>query len=784
MKERRQSQKNYMGEGEVDLKEVFSTFKRYYKSIFTIALLATMLAFVSAYFTTDIYQSETLMQLAENQKVAKSDFINIDKYSNVEDEMVAFRTERLAKKALKNLNIGTRYFMKKNLKNYELYKASPFIVTFEYLSPRVMEMPIRLIPSTEDHFRLIMEPTLKEKAINTVRSLIAPIPDDEQSIVYDKLHSFGEKIETPWFTITVQQVHEFEESVYYFSMLPNESMTDLIGSNLTVSPSSEKGSIIILNFEDNVPLRAKDILDALTNAYIVEKMESKSKSAERKLHFIDMQLEAIDATIVGSAKDIERFKATNIMVDLKTKAQLTAGKLNDLETQLSEINMNIDVKESILNYIETHKDIKGVNITSALQSGQNAAITSIIDVIQKTIVQRNDLLSSLTEAHPSVIKVNRQLISLRKSLNVAILASLRTLQKRKQSLSDIIKENTSKMQALPGQEQRLARLNRNFMVNEKIYSYLLEKRAETAVTESSTVSDIKIFEFPTVADLPIKPNRAIIIFVGFALGLILGLAQAILRAYLDNTIKSSEDIENLTRLPIYGILPTLKQKVIKLEVFKDTRSPFAESYRVLRTNLQFSQKNKQGNVILVTSTIAGEGKSTIVANLGAIFQLAKYKSIVINMDLRKPSLHHYYEVGNSVGMSTYLSGKHSVEEIIQSSAYRNLDIIASGPIPPNPSELILSDKLNELLDRLKEVYDYIFIDSAPLGLVTDTMHLMQYADRNLIIFRENYARKSFVTDLNNLVEKHDLKHIGIVINSVDMSSGGFRGYGYGYGYGS
>jgi capsular exopolysaccharide synthesis family protein len=258
--------------------------------------------------------------------------------------------------------------------------------------------------------------------------------------------------------------------------------------------------------------------------------------------------------------------------------------------------------------------------------------------------------------------------------------------------------------------------------------------------------------------------------------------QALVRNFINDKIMTKEDITTLTNLPIYGLLPKLNQKEIKLEVLKDPKSPFAESYRSLRTNLQFSAQEKTSNVILVTSTIMAEGKSTTSANLGAIFQMADYKCIVINMDLRKPTLHNYFEINNNLGMSTYLSGKNSIREIIHPTIHPNLDIIPSGPIPPNPSELILSTKMDELIDSLREVYDYIIIDSAPLGLGTDTMHLMEYADMSLIVVREGYSRKIFISDLNILVDKHDLKHIGIVINSVDIASGSY-GYGYGYGYG-
>ena len=764
----------------IDLREI----KRYYGSIFVITLIVTLLGFTYAYFATNIYQSKMLLKLTEGKKEMDSDFMSMAmglSANKIEDEITIFKTQYLARKALEDLNLGTRYYTTKYFKDTELYKDSPFVVTHEYLSEKARGLPIQLTLVGKEHFRLIIRPTIKEKIVNTLRSFIAPLPADKQPIVYNKLHSFGEKIETTWFTFSVQQIHEFKNEEYFFTILPNRFMSNFIDKRLFVGTPSKTSNIITLKFEDNVILRAKEVLDVLSGTYINEKMRINSKSADKKLHFIDIQLDAINKMLESSSKNLEQYKATNIVVNLSSEAQLTAGKLSELETQLYEINMNIDVMESILNYIKTHKDIKGVNMGDSIQQA-NPAIQNIILEIQKITVENSALLAKYTEAHPNAITIKKQLTSLRSSLQYTLQSSLRTLKNRKQSLIKTIENNRIKMQAFPEQEQKLAKLTRNFMVNEKIYSFLLEKRAEIAIIESSTVSETLIVEPTKPIDdkgFPIKPKRTLIIVFGFFLGLVLGSIQALLRAYLDNTVKSVEDIEKLTMIPVYGVLPALKQKVIKLDVFKDPKSPFAESYRSLRTNLQFVRKENQANVILLTSTISGEGKSTTVANLGAIFQMANFKSIVINLDLRKPTLHNYFEVENSAGMSTYLSGKNRIGDIIQSTAYKNLDIITSGPIPPNPSELILSDKLDELMDTLKEVYDYIFIDSAPLGLVTDTMHLMPYADISLIVFREGYSRKAFVTGLNKLVETHDLKQIGIVMNSVDISSGA---YAYGYGY--
>ena len=550
-------------------------------------------------------------------------------------------------------------------------------------------------------------------------------------------------------------------------------MTDFIGENLTVSPSSAEGSIIVLDFEDNVPLRAKEILDALSRAYIDINMENKSKSAEGKLNFIDMQLSAIDKTIKNSSKTIEDFKATHILVDLNTKAELTAGKLSELETQLYEINMNINIKEGILNYIQTHKDLKGINITSALQTGQNDATQNIILEIQKSINQRNELLNKYTKSHPSIIRINRQFISLRNSLQIALKGSLRTLQKRKQSLINIIKESTAKMQALPEQEQRLARLNRNFMVNEKIYSYLLQKRAETAINESSTVSEISIFESPIVAGIPIKPNHILIILTGLLLGLIFGIIQALLRGSLDNTIKSVEDIEKLTTIPIYGSLPFLHPK--------KKSQPYYEALRVLRTNLEFLQNTGKSKLITITSSVPNEGKSKTITELGKIIAKGNKKVIVLDMDMRRPTVYKQFDFSNNIGMSTLLAGRNTLEEVIQKTEDINLNTITSGPIPPNPSELIMSDTLNEVIKELMLTYDYVLLDSPPIGMVSDAMIIMHKSDLNLIVLRSNYSKKEFISKINRLVDEHDL-NAGFILNAVELKDNAGFGYGFGYNY--
>jgi capsular exopolysaccharide synthesis family protein len=263
----------------------------------------------------------------------------------------------------------------------------------------------------------------------------------------------------------------------------------------------------------------------------------------------------------------------------------------------------------------------------------------------------------------------------------------------------------------------------------------------------------------------------------------LAFLLSLLRNKFNRYIQNQEDLEKLTTLPIYGTIPFQKQKPYTLEVSTNSRSAFTESFRTLRTNLQFLKKpNDRATTILVTSTIAGEGKTTISANLATMFEKAKYKTLLINLDIRKPTLQHFFSINYQEGISTYLnSNKSDVKEIIFATEFANLDIISSGPIVEEPSELILSKRLPLLLEELKTMYEYIIIDTAPIGIVTDTKTIMQYSDLNLIILRENYAREEFVLTIDQMIQQHEFKNVGLLLNA-SKTEGGEYGYGYSYEY--
>lgn len=549
-------------EDEIDIKEVFNTLLRYKKSILFIAMIGTLYAFFHAYFSPNIYQTQMMIKLtSEDYSSNSNDFLNMAirrESSSIEDELVVFNTSHIAQETLQKPDLGTQYYVTKYFKTRELYKNSPFIVTYESLDAKVEGIRFQLIPVDEKTFRLLIEPSLKTEIIQKLRSYISPLLEENKALTYNEVHKFGQKINTTWFTLTIQKIHDLQEANYAFSINKNENMVGLIQGGVSATSHHEFSNIITVSFQDTVALRAKVILDAIAKTYIVEDLNLKTEEANKKLHFIDIQLSAINRKLEGSSKNLQSFKASNTIVNLTSQAQQTTVKLGSLESQLYEITMQIDILENIIQYMRTHKDIQGINIDSVLQV--NTSLNRIISEMQKIAAQRAQMSVSYTASHPDFIRNTKQLDSLRNALRESILGSLRTLKKRKYSLNTLIQEHTATLQSLPEQEQKLEQLSRNFLVNENIYSFLLEKRAETAIIQSSTISNARVIEDADIPGAPIKPKRSLLILVGFILSLIVGIALAFLRDFIDNSIKAVEDIEKLTTIPMYGALPHLDDK--------------------------------------------------------------------------------------------------------------------------------------------------------------------------------------------------------------------------------
>ncbi len=759
---------------EVDLKEVFRTILRYKVSIIFIALIFLIGSAIFAYYKPNIYQSNTTIEILNqnNSRLDSTDFI-LKAFGgnrvNIDNEITSIESRLIIQPALESLNLTTKYFsINRFLKKTELYKDSPFIVNTKIIEDPIYGKTFELIPITDDSFRLVIKPV----SIYTLKGLLArfdikPLSENDK-IVYSGVHKYGEEINTPWFTFTIDKIDKLHAKHYSFNFIPKEELYNEYDGGLSVVQTSEFASILNLVFQDDVSLRAKDILNAISQRYLFQGIEAKTKSAEFALTFIDKQLDYISKRLKKSESNLEIFKEKNNAVDLGRKATLAAAKIAEYESKKSELQTEINILTNVQHFINKNANLSGLTIGTI--NFADKSLGALVANLQIVTNRRNDLLTDFTELHPEVQKLTKNIARMRQSIKIALKSNLSQLYQRKAGLNRMINKYNKSLKNLPSQEKELVRLNRPFDVNQKIYDYLLQKRAETAILRSSKISNARVLDAARDDQIPVKPNRKLIVLIGLIVGLIAGIALAFLREFLIYTIKNAEEVEKYTSLPIYGVIPLNKNK--------RTKNIYLEAFRSIRTNLQFLPGKKKNQIISITSSVSGEGKTSVVSSLAEILAQGNKKVIMLDLDLRKASLHRVFKLSRDIGMSDYLTSQYTLEEVIKQTGIHDLDIITTGTLPPNPSELILSSKFTDLLETLREMYDYIVIDTPPAGLVTDAVIIMNYADISFVVVRADYTRKEFVKNIDRMAKEQLDNKVGIILNGTKI------GPQYGYGYGA
>lgn len=747
----------------IDIKDILEILLRYKISIIFIILVVTFLGGIYAYLKTTIYESHLILKVEAQKQNTKDNIIGEAlgiQSENLGNEIAILRSRSLALKVLKHVNLGTRYYVHKNLKKVELYTDSPFSVSYKSVSPSLSGYEFHIFPIDAKHFRLKIDPSLKMKLSYKIALLLGQDKKANALIHISKVSSYGTEINNPLFTLTVNKSGKMKDSDYSFTITPNNYMYGEIQSSLSIATGKEKSSIIYLAYRDNIPRRAVKILNVLAEEFANQSIQSKKAGAKMRLNFIEDQLADINKKLQRAETNLKDYKSSHTMVDLTTKSTSVVGKLDQLQTQLYKLNLQESVLKYLLSYLENNKNVVGIDVGSG--TALSEPISSLIQKIQEANSQYDSMKADYTEQHPAVIKVKDELKSLRRSLRATIESSLRGTNHRKLALNKEIKKTQASIKKLPLEEQQMAELKRSFDVNEQVYNYLLQKKVETAIVESSTDSGIRVID-DAINTGPVKPNRIVIVLIGLVIGILLGIAQAFARSFIANTIQSIGDIEKNTVLPIYAVLPFFKRK----------KSLYKDALRAFLTKLEF--KDPRPKVITITSSVKREGKTTTTLEFAKVIAESNRKAVVIDFDLREPKIHRQFKIFNDIGMSTLLSGENTLEEVIH-NIEPNLDIITAGPVSKNPYGLIMSDKLNMILNELRAKYDYVLIESPAAGLVADALVLMRLADISFIIFKARYSKKSFLKNTNRFVYENQLENVGIILNGLELKKiGPWRG---------
>ena len=754
-------------DGELDIKELFRTLKRHKLFIFLMGLVFTLIFAVYAYYKPNVYQADTILEIGPGQKQGsqKEDILSMALGGgkvNLDTEMGIVLSRKIALNTLKSVNLTHRYYAVNGYKRpVELYDSVPF----EVLMKSGYNLKFTLTPLDKNRYSLVTE----GKDYNG------------SSWSYKKVHVYNKEVKDIHFdfTLLVKDENLMSAETYTFTVLDNYKAIKYLHEHLSVDQLTELSSLLQIVYQDTVASRAKNIADALANSYIQHAIESKTTEASSILEFIDKQLADIDNGLKESENELEKYKQSISTVSLTFKAEGVVEKLSEYESELKKIDIKKKMLDTIYKKVRAGTDIETLSVAGL---DLDESLTILIEKLQDSLLERRPLMQRYTAAHSKIVSINRVINQLKKMIRINIKTLKTNIDQRRELLSQNVNDQKDMLEALPESERRLGRLQRNFSVNEKVYSFLLEKRASAVIAKAGTISANRILDHSVLPKKALSPNRKIIVISGLILGLLLGMLSVLFREYLDTRIKDEDDLKKSTFVPLIGTIPSFSGSEGKAKVIDAPKSAASEAFRSLRTNLSFLSQRKDSLMIASTSTISGEGKTTISINLGAVMSLTGKKTIIVDLDMRKPQLHKRLQLSNLKGISSVLAKKEKLSDVIQHiqhAEYAGLDFISSGPIPPNPSELIESDMMDQIIKELRAEYDIVFFDTPPVGLVTDALLILPKSDVSIYVVRAGYSEKEFLKNVERIVEEYDVKGLGIVLNDVSYEK---VGYGYGHGY--
>ncbi|MDQ2752498.1 MAG: polysaccharide biosynthesis tyrosine autokinase [Bacteroidota bacterium] len=570
-------------------------------------------------------------------------------------------------------------------------------------------------------------------------------------------------------------------SKLYFTVSDPKAVADHIGNSLEVNTTSKQSSIINLAYKDEVPKRAENILNDLLQSYTNNSVEDKNKLATNTLKFLQKRISDVEGDLTNIEKKLQQYKTSRGAVDISKQGELYLENVSANDQKQGEANAQLAVLDQVEKYVKS-KDNEGAIVPSTA-GVPDPTLANLIGTLYQSELDYDRAKKTTGENNPITEGIKDRIEKIRPSILENIQSQRSSLLASRNNIQSTNGSYTSALQNIPQKEKDLIDISREQQIKNDVYSFLLQKKEETELSYASNVADSKVIDKAVSSDEPVSPNRKIVYLSAFLIALFGGIGVIFGKETLNRKILFRQDIEQFTERPILGEIVAQPSKE-PVMIGYEKRSFIAEQFRMLRMTLGYAGINAENKRVLVTSSISGEGKSFVAANLALSLAVAGKKVVLVDMDLNNPSLSEKLDIHSEIGVTDFLKGNKKPEEIIlPTSLNEHLYFIPTGILPDNPSELMLSERVEELLSYLDANFDTIILDSAPVIPVTDAYILSPYCDATLYVVRHNYTPKAFIEriDANNKIQQ--LKNVAIVFNGV--KSRGFQNkyYGYGYGYG-
>ncbi|MGO3184568.1 MAG: polysaccharide biosynthesis tyrosine autokinase, partial [Aequorivita sp.] len=554
--------------------------------------------------------------------------------------------------------------------------------------------------------------------------------------------------------------------------------------NIRVEAESRGSSVLKMRLIGYNKAQMVDYLNTSVAVLSEDMLERKNLFATKTIKFIDSSLAQKSAELSTVQDELNDFKDKNAIFDLAGEGSEINAKLNELDLRREAVNRELSYYNTLQEYLENRSDYRDVPAPSVAGISE-ASVVAGVGKIVSLAEERNKLQYSFKEGAPIFNDIDRQI----NAVKTVLLENIRSSKSLKKQELGIINGNIgrfeSQIRKLPKEQQDLLNIERRYNLSQGTYNLFLEKRSEAGLVKAANVSDVMVIDdAKDTGGGKIGPNNQLNYVMAGLLGILLPVLFVFVRGFFDPKIRNVGDLDRITPISLLGVIGRSHVKT-NLAVLTEPKSPIAESFRALRSSLQFIYK-KQGvkgaKTVLITSSVSGEGKTFCSINLASVFALSGKKVVLVGLDLRKPKIFGDFDLDNSMGVVNYLINEASIDTVIQKTDVEFLDVIPSGPVPPNPAELLIGEKLDELIDGLKERYDYIILDSPPLGLVSDALELMKHVDAMFYMVRFNYTHRNMLNFVNEKYKTGEVKNISLVLNDYVEKSG--RGYSYGYGYGA
>lgn len=701
----------------------------------------------------------------------------ISSSQNIDNELEVLRSKTLVKEVVNQLNLYVSYTDEDEFPSKNMYKTSPIIVSLtpqeaEKLSdPMIVEM--LLYPQGS----LDVGVTIGDKEYQKhFEKLPAVFPMDEGTLAFfqspDSLMANKDTTEES----SAQNVRRITAKI-------NSPMkvARVYCENLTIEPTSKTTSVTVISLKNSSLQRGQDFINQLLEMYNRNTNNDKNEIAQKTAEFIDERIDIISKELGNTEANLENFKRNAGITDLTSEAQIALTGNAEYEKKRVENRTQISLLEDLRKYIRGNE----YEVLPSNVGLQDAALVATIERYNEMLVERKRLLRTSTENNPAIVNLDTSIRAMKSNVQATLDGTLQGMLITKADLDREANRFSRRISDAPGQERQFVSIARQQEIKAGLYLMLLQKREENAIALAATANNAKIIDEAIADDIPVSPKRKIIYLIALVLGVGIPVGIIYLIGLTKFKLEGRADVEKLTTVPIVGDIPLTDEKNEKdgsIAVFENQNNLMSETFRNIRTNLQFMLQNDK-KVILVTSTVSGEGKSFISANLAISLSLLGKKVVIVGLDIRKPGLNKVFRLSTKEkGITLYLANPDTdLMSLVQpSDVNKNLSILPGGTVPPNPTELLARDGLDKAIEILKKNFDYVILDTAPVGMVTDTLLIGRVADLSVYVCRADYTHKVEYTLINELAEEKKLPNICTVINGVDLKR---RKYGYYYGYG-